>query len=35
VARRRWLLWAVLIVAVLGLAWMARGLFAQIKPPGG
>jgi len=34
-ARRRWLLWAVLIAAVLGLAWMARGLFAQIKRPGG
>lgn len=33
--QRRWLLWAVLIAAVAGLAWMARGLLAQIKPPGG
>lgn len=32
--RRRWALWAVLIAAVAGLAWMARGLLGQLgKPP--
>ena len=32
-ALRRWALWAVLIVAVCGLAWMARGLLRKIGPP--
>jgi len=34
-AVRRWALWAVLIVAVCGLAWMARGLLRKIGPPDG
>ena len=34
-ALRRWALWAVLIVAVCALAWMARGLLRKIGPPDG
>jgi hypothetical protein len=29
--QRRWLLWAVLVVAVLGLAWLARGLLKDLS----
>ena len=32
-ALRRWALWAVLLGAVIGLAWMARSLLRKIGPP--